>query len=277
MRSGAAPVNARDAEPADGSTDLDATDPTLQPVTMEQALARGATAAMEVADPGAATIINMEAPAEVLRVVAELAAAEAARAAEAAARAGAAAPARPEVPSFAATVVAEAPPLPAAAPVAIAPTPMAAAGPGQTVQTAGARASAPTVQRGAPPPASGSAGPRKKGFRETAWFRRGEIEEEMARKAAEMSADDPLAGPAQTEAVVDESALTADDRARLSLKTGRTEMMQAVKPSHLPGERMSEQDVLAEMDGGSRRSLIIGGVVLGVIVVLAAVYLLFMR
>ena len=39
----------------------------------------------------------------------------------------------------------------------------------------------------------------KKGFRETAWFKRGELEEELARKAAELSQNDPLAGPSQTE------------------------------------------------------------------------------
>jgi len=133
-----------------------------------------------------------------------------------------------------------------------------------------APAPAPAAARPAP------AGGKKKGFRETAWFKKGELEEELAKKAAEMSAEDPLAGPAVAEAVVDESALTADDRARLSLKTGRTEIMQAIKPTMVPGDRMSDEEMLAEMDG-SRRWMIVAGSVIGVLAVLAAVWFLFLR
>jgi hypothetical protein len=121
---------------------------------------------------------------------------------------------------------------------------------------------------------TGKAG--KKGFRETAWFKRGELEEEMAKQAAEMSSDDPLAGPALTEAVVDEGSLTAEDRARLSLKTGRTEMMQPVRVANLPGDRMSDEEMLAEFDG-SRRMTVIVGSVLGAGVLFALVYYFFLR
>ena len=87
--------------------------------------------------------------------------------------------------------------------------------------------------------------------------------------AAEIAADDPLAAPAVTEAVVDETQLTAEDRARLSLKTGRTEMMPVVKTNQLPGDRMSDAEMLAEVDT-SRRSMIIGGVVVTAIAIAAA-------
>ena len=120
-------------------------------------------------------------------------------------------------------------------------------------------------------------GKGRKAFRETGWFKRGELEEELARKAAELSNSDPLAGPALTEAVVEESAITADDRARLSLKTGRTELMQAIKPGVLPGEQMSEEDMLAELEGGSRRGMVIGGAVIGVAALAAAIYFLILH
>jgi hypothetical protein len=151
---------------------------------------------------------------------------------------------------------------------AAAPARPAAASPSGKLQPA------PSSPSGKQPAAGGKAG--KKGFRETAWFKTGELEEELARKAAEMSSDDPLAGPAMTEANVDESTLTAEDRARLSLKTGRTEIMPAIRPGLVPGDRMSEEEMLAEFDT-SRRWMVIVAVAIALVSVLGAVYFLFLR
>ena len=144
-----------------------------------------------------------------------------------------------------------------------------------------AQAQQPMSAAARPGPTSGSgSGPApakaKKGFRETAWFKRGELEEELARKAAELSQNDPLAGPSQTEAVVDESTLTTDDRQRLSLKTGRTEMMPALKAQSIPGERMSEEDMIAEMDS-SRKLMIFAGAGIGALAVVLTIYFVFLR
>ena len=152
----------------------------------------------------------------------------------------------------------------------------------QKNQKKGYPAAAQTVVTRAIQPAPGAAGKgggapgaKKGAFRETGWFKKGEIEEEMAKKAAEMSKEDPLAGPL-VEANVDESALTAEDRSRLSLKTGRTEMMPVIKVKDLPGDRMSEEEMIAEIDQ-SRKWLFVGGGGILLVAVIAAVYFLFLR
>ncbi|HEX8953397.1 MAG TPA: hypothetical protein VF945_16190, partial [Polyangia bacterium] len=113
--------------------------------------------------------------------------------------------------------------------------------------------------------------------RETAWFKRGEIEEEMA-KAQAAAGDNPLkTGTTGQHLPVDESQvnLSAQDSARLSLKTGATQAMPIIKaPSAaLPGERMDEAEMLAELNP-SRKYLIIAGaavlaIVLGIVIYFA--------
>ena len=133
-----------------------------------------------------------------------------------------------------------------------------------------------TPQMASPQAAAQAKG--KKGFRETGWFKKGELEEEFAQRAAkEANPDDPLSGPAQIEAVVENESLTDDDERRLSLKTGRTEAMPIIKaPVKMPGERMSDEDILAEVDG-SKKGLVIGGVVVAVIAIAAVVFFIFLR
>jgi hypothetical protein len=173
-------------------------------------------------------------------------------------------------PAIAAAAIA---PAPAPVPV-VAPAPVVA----QRVEVAPAPAPKPAAQTVKLAPASSAkpAGGKKAGFRETAWFKKGELEEEMAKRAAD-DGSDPLAGPS-TPAVgdVDPATLTADDRARLSLKTGRTEMMAAIKTSALPGERMSEADLLAEVDSSKKWMVWAGIGVVVVAVVVAVVYFVFM-
>jgi type IV secretory pathway VirB10-like protein len=112
---------------------------------------------------------------------------------------------------------------------------------------------------------------KKAAFRETAWFKKGELEEELAKAAAIAAQADPLAGGGTgPEAVVDEGSLTAEDRARLSLKTGRTEAMRAVNPNQIApgGDRMSEREMLAEVDS-SRRWLVLIGLGIAVLAIAA--------
>lgn len=118
--------------------------------------------------------------------------------------------------------------------------------------------------------------PRKKGLSETGWFKRGELEAEAAARAAQQSEEDPLAGPVQFEVTVDEGSLTAQDRARLSLKTGQTHMMKPIRAIALPGAGMSDQDLLAEMDS-SRKWMIVAGASIGMLALVAAIYFLFLR
>jgi len=103
---------------------------------------------------------------------------------------------------------------------------------------------------------------KKKGFRETAWFKRGEIEEEMARAQA--------AGGTGKHGVVDENAvdLSSQDRARLSLRTGATQAMPAIggKAGGLPGERMDEAEMLAEISSSRKYFIIAGAVVVAIVI-----------
>ncbi|MSP62063.1 MAG: hypothetical protein EXR72_17365 [Myxococcales bacterium] len=168
----------------------------------------------------------------------------------------------------------------AIAPVPVAPAPIAYAAPVARAPQVVSVPSGPTLPMQViqgPPAAAPAAAPgpggkaARKQFRETAWFKKGELEEEMGKAAAEAIKEDPLAGPAPgKEAVVDENALTSDDRARLSLRaTGRTEMMAAVKPSVVPGDKMTDDEMLAEVDS-SRQWKIYAGVAFAVVAVIGA-------
>lgn len=183
-------------------------------------------------------------------------------------------PSAPQAPPQAPTVMAEAPPRPApVAPQAPAqaPTMMAEAPRPAPV------AAPPPVAAAAPPAAQKNNSTGKKGaFRETAWFKRGEIEEEMM-KAQAAAGDNPLKSGTtgqhpvpQDESQVD---LSAQDRARLSLKTGATQAMPVVRnpQAALPGERMDEQEMLAEINPG-RKYLLIAGVALVVVVLGIVIY-----
>jgi type IV secretory pathway VirB10-like protein len=70
----------------------------------------------------------------------------------------------------------------------------------------------------------------------------------------------------------------AGDKARLSLKTGATQAMQALKTpaAAVPGDQMDEQEMLAEMDN-SRRWFIIAGAIVLVAVVAVVLYVLLGR
>jgi hypothetical protein len=79
---------------------------------------------------------------------------------------------------------------------------------------------------------------------------------------------------------IDASNLSAQDRQRLSLKTGSTQPMPAMKGSGsakaLPGERMDEAEMLAEIDS-SKKWFIVAGVAVGVVVLAAILYFFVFR
>ena len=208
---------------------------------------------------------------------------------------GSTAPSMPaQAPPQAPTMMAEAPVVrqPAApqAPMPVTPVPQVKPAPAPQPAPQ-APPQAPTMMAEAPrvpaapanhaavaPAVAGSAKPNnqtgKKGaFRETAWFKRGEIEEEMA-KAQAAAGDNPLkTGTTGQHLPVDESQvdLSAQDHARLSLKTGATQAMPVIKgvgtgsvPA-LPGERMNEEEMLAELNPSRKYFLIAGAVVLAIV------------
>ena len=129
---------------------------------------------------------------------------------------------------------------------------------------------APTPAAAAPLAGKANNQTGKKGaFRETAWFKRGEIEEEMA-KAQAAAGDNALkSGVTGQHVPVDESQvdLSGEDRARLSLKTGATQAMPVIKApvQALPGDRMDEAEMLAELNPSKKYFIIAGAVVLAIV------------
>jgi serine/threonine protein kinase len=122
----------------------------------------------------------------------------------------------------------------------------------------------------APPPAAG--GPEKKpAFRETMWFFKGEVESAMAESGGETPDPAPAveATPQElTAKYADDGSLTDEEARRLSLRTGKTQMMAQVRVPRgtLPGEKMNAEEFLKELDKRKRLAIWVG-----IFVVLAAV------
>ncbi len=207
----------------------------------------------------------------------------------------------PQAPPQAATVMAEAPRVPVAQPVPRAQpvqpsqpvqvaAPVQAEPPPRPAPIPQAPPQAPTMMAEAPRPAAPANGPsatpahgakannqagqtnqtgKKGAFRETAWFKRGELEEEMAKAQAAVGDNALKSGVTGQHLPVDESQvdLSAQDRQRLSLKTGATQAMPVMKApvQALPGERMDEEEMLAELSPSRRYFLIAGALVLAVV------------
>ncbi len=197
-----------------------------------------------------------------------------------------AAPAPPQAPTMMAEAPAPRPQPPQAAPQA--PTMMAEAPAPRPQPPPQVAPQAPTMMAEAPRAPANHAAPvvavpatplgakannqtgKKGAFRETAWFKRGEIEEEMA-KAQAAAGDNPLkTGTTGQHLPVDESQvdLSAQDRARLSLKTGATQAMPVIKApvQALPGERMDEAEMLAELNPSRKYFIIAGAVLLAIVI-----------
>lgn len=132
----------------------------------------------------------------------------------------------------------------------------------QTEEQAAAKAAGAAAGKGAAPAAPGK-GPG--GFRETMWFVKGEIESAMAESGEAQEAAVEASAAELQEKYKDDGSLNAEEARRLSLRTGKTQMMQAVSvPSgQLPGEKMKEEDFISEMNKGRRLAIWIG---IGVVV-----------
>jgi hypothetical protein len=129
------------------------------------------------------------------------------------------------------------------------------------------------------PPGKGGAG---SAFRETLWFKKGDVEHMIAEARAKMAAQGvrPVEGPeaVATEEVKpiedrykDDGTLTTEDRKKFSLRTGGTATaLPTVKPGMVPGDAMTDQDVIREVSG-SRRGLVLAVAAIVVIAVVAVV------
>ncbi len=126
-------------------------------------------------------------------------------------------------------------------------------------------------------------------FRETLWFKKGDVDQMVAdarAKVAAMAGAKKAAAAAEPELpaedakpledrYVDDGTVSTEDRKKFSLRGGSAPTALPSRGGKVPGERMSENEMLGEIGGGKR--LLIIGVVGAVVVVLVAVVLLSMK
>jgi serine/threonine-protein kinase len=150
-----------------------------------------------------------------------------------------------------------------------------AAGPAATAQAPAAQA----------PASQGQAAGQGANFRETLWFKKGDVEQMVAEAKAkasaapkgraetpsspEMPAED---GKPLEDRYLDDGSVTVDDRKKFSLRGGGTAAGVPAVGGAIPGERMSESEMLNEIGGGKRVTVI---VIVAVAVAVAAVVLIF--
>jgi eukaryotic-like serine/threonine-protein kinase len=152
-------------------------------------------------------------------------------------------------------------------------TPMAAADPSGGI----ARGSTTGSSRPAPTGKAAQAG-KGNAFRETLWFKKGDVEHMIAEARAKIAGPEGKApeAPSPAEEVlpiedryVDDGTVTSDDRKKFSLRAGQTSAAMPVVGTgkgRVPGERMSDEDVIREVSG-SRKVVVI---LVAIVVVLAA-------
>jgi eukaryotic-like serine/threonine-protein kinase len=234
----------------------------------------------------------------------------------------AAGPAAPAAPTAATTVGLGPTGLPATAPVASGrpssglptgtPAPVARPPHGAAVAAtvmampaSGGKTPSPTQTGGPTPPIAtvaqgGAAGAGATNFRETLWFKKGDVDqmvadarakvaalaeaknkEEKEKAAAEISASNPIVVPPTEEGkpledrYLDDGTLTADDRKNFSLRRDSGPNPASGRNATVPGERMSDTEVLDEIGGGKRVAII--GIVAAVLAALIAVVVVVVR
>jgi hypothetical protein len=126
----------------------------------------------------------------------------------------------------------------------------------------------------------GSDGDSKGKFRETMWFKKGELDAQAAQVAAEerektgkdVGGDKADSLPID-ERYKDDGSITRSDKEKYSLRTGATQMMSAVKEDKGGSAgRVSEDALIGEMKGGRQWVLyaIIGGVIVVALIIFLA-------
>ena len=126
-------------------------------------------------------------------------------------------------------------------------------------------------------------------FRETLWFKKGDVDQMVAdarAKVAAMANARKAAIPAEPELppedakpledrYVDDGTVTVEDRQKFSLGSGGTSTAVPARGRAITGERMSDNEMINEIGGGKR--VVIIGIVVAVVVALVAVVAVSMR
>jgi serine/threonine-protein kinase len=187
-----------------------------------------------------------------------------------------AAPVRPAAAAPSKPVAAAAPPR-AATP---APKPVPAAQPAKAAQRSGAPALGggvikPAEAGKAPPPKAGAA------FRETLWFKKGDVDQMVAdAKAKLVAGGKPAAEEPELptddvrpleDRYVDDGSVTTEDRKKFSLRTGGTATAMPAAAAAIPGQKMDERELVQEIGRGRRTAiLVVAAVVVVALIVVVA-------
>jgi len=170
---------------------------------------------------------------------------------------------------------------------------------GQNDLDSGAQPTPPPVAPApaAVPSAAGGPGPAKAtgaaAFRETLWFKQGDVDQMVADARAKLDASRAKSGPGapvavpEPEAVVaaveakplderyrDDGTVSVDDRKKYSLRSGATSSSLPTVGGVVPGDRMSAEEMMGEIGGGKRTVIIIAAVAV-VLAVIVGMYLAF--
>jgi protein kinase-like protein len=126
------------------------------------------------------------------------------------------------------------------------------------------------------------------GFRETLWFKKGDVEQMVAEAKAKAAAAAAKGKPAPVveEAPVedvkpledrykDDGSVTVEDRKKFSLRSGGTAAGLPVVGGVVPGERMSDNEMINEIGGGKKIAII--GVAVAVVAIIVAVIMMSMH
>jgi hypothetical protein len=166
---------------------------------------------------------------------------------------------------------------------------------GQNDLDSGAQPTPPPV---APAPSAAAAGgpaPAKPtgaaAFRETLWFKQGDVDQMVADARAKLDASRAKTGPEAPAAAPepevaaaeakpledryrDDGTVSVDDRKKYSLRSGATSAALPTVGGVVPGDRMSAEEMMGEIGGGKRTVIIIAAVAV-VLAVVVGMYLAF--
>jgi hypothetical protein len=134
----------------------------------------------------------------------------------------------------------------------------------------------------------GGGGPGS-GFRETLWFKKGDVEQMVAEaKAKALAAAAAKGKPAPVaddlpvedakpleDRYKDDGSVTVEDRKKFSLRSGSTATALPTVGGVVPGERMSDNEMINEIGGGKKIAII--AVALAVVAIIVAVVVVTMR
>jgi hypothetical protein len=116
-------------------------------------------------------------------------------------------------------------------------------------------------------------------FRETMWFKKGELDQQAAEKAAEErartgkdSASDKADSLPIDERYKDDGSITRGDKEKYSLRTGGTQTMKAIKDQPAQSGKVGADELIGEMKAG--RNMIFIAIAVGAIAIAVVVYLL---